>query len=71
MVERSVLTEPRTSGGERRLESDEQGGSRATIEGSPGRTRPTSNLDVLFGPIILRVENGFLLEPTDADTLPT
>jgi hypothetical protein len=49
-VERSVLTELRATGGKHWLNAIEQGGSRATIDGSPGRTRPTAILFALNYP---------------------
>jgi hypothetical protein len=46
-VGRSVPTEPRTSGGEHFLDGVEDGDSRETFDGSPGRTRPTSESETL------------------------
>jgi hypothetical protein len=47
MVGRSVPTEPRASGGEHFLDGVEDGDSRETFDGSPGRTRPTSDSETL------------------------
>ena len=52
MVGRSVPTEPRASGGEQFLDGVEDGGSRETFDGSPGRTRPTSDSETLTIKII-------------------
>ena len=46
-VGRSVPTEPRASGDGRFLDGVEDGGSRATFDGSPGGTRPTSKFEAL------------------------